>query len=227
MLHLLRKRGIREKFQLTFFAPMPSPGERMGKKAVAAIQDMFRNLGQGQGQGGLGSIFGGGRKRRQSLPVKEALAILEEEEASRLVDQERVVREALERGEGLVTATPQGGTKTVTGKVAVIDNTVDAATGTIALKAEFANADEILWPGQLCNVRVTLRTDPDVVSIPRMATQSGQTGNFVYIIEGHVQYSVGKETYQAYGGDFLFQESGVVHEWDQKDGARFLASSVR
>jgi sulfide:quinone oxidoreductase len=45
VVHLLRKRGLREKFQLTFFAPMPSPGERMGKRAVAAIQDMFRKLG--------------------------------------------------------------------------------------------------------------------------------------------------------------------------------------
>lgn len=45
VVHMLRKRGIREKFQLTFFAPMPSPGERMGKKAVAAIQDMFGTLG--------------------------------------------------------------------------------------------------------------------------------------------------------------------------------------
>lgn len=43
--HLLRRRGLREKFQLTFFAPMASPGERMGKKAVAAIQSMFGRLG--------------------------------------------------------------------------------------------------------------------------------------------------------------------------------------
>jgi len=47
VVHLLRKRGLREKFEPTFFAPMPSPGERMGKKAVAAIQDMFRKLGVG------------------------------------------------------------------------------------------------------------------------------------------------------------------------------------
>ncbi len=43
--HLLRRRGLRERFQLTFFAPMASPGERMGKKAVAAIQSMFGKLG--------------------------------------------------------------------------------------------------------------------------------------------------------------------------------------
>ena len=39
--HLLRKRGVRDRFELTFFAPMPSPGERMGKKAVAAVQTLL------------------------------------------------------------------------------------------------------------------------------------------------------------------------------------------
>jgi len=43
--HMLKKRGIRDRFRLAFFAPMPSPGERMGKKAVAATQKMLRDLG--------------------------------------------------------------------------------------------------------------------------------------------------------------------------------------
>jgi sulfide:quinone oxidoreductase len=42
---LLRRRGVRERFELTFFAPMASPGERMGRKAVAAIQGMLGRLG--------------------------------------------------------------------------------------------------------------------------------------------------------------------------------------
>jgi sulfide:quinone oxidoreductase len=42
---LLRRRGLRDRFELTFFAPMASPGERMGKKAVAAIQERFKRLG--------------------------------------------------------------------------------------------------------------------------------------------------------------------------------------
>jgi sulfide:quinone oxidoreductase len=45
VLLLLKRRGLRDRFQLTFFAPMPSPGERMGKKAVEAIQEMFRREG--------------------------------------------------------------------------------------------------------------------------------------------------------------------------------------
>ena len=45
VVHMLRKRGVRDRFQLAFFAPMPSPGERMGKKAVAAIQKMLGEMG--------------------------------------------------------------------------------------------------------------------------------------------------------------------------------------
>ena len=93
------------------------------------------------------------------------------------------VRDAIASGRGEVRATPQGGQRPATGKISVIDNSIDATTGTIMIRALFENADDILWAGQLCNVRVTLRTDPDVVSVPRTATQSGQAGNFVYVVE--------------------------------------------
>jgi len=71
---------------------MAGPGM---EEMTQGLQDMFKNMGQG----GLGSIFGGGRKRKRRLPVKEALEVLAEEEASRMVDMERVVREALDRAQ--------------------------------------------------------------------------------------------------------------------------------
>ena len=96
------------------------------------------------------------------------------------------VREAIAAGRSEVRATPQGGQRSATGKITVIDNTIDASTGTIMIRAMFDNTDDILWAGQLCNVRVTLRTDPDVVSVPRTATQSGQSGNFVFVVENGI-----------------------------------------
>ena len=96
------------------------------------------------------------------------------------------LREAVDQGGGEVVATPQGGKKSSTGKIAVLDNAIDPTTGTITIRAVFNNADETLWPGQLCNVRVTLRTDPDLVSVPRTATQAGQIGNYVYVVEDNV-----------------------------------------
>ncbi len=65
------------------------------EEMAQGIQEMFQNMGQG----GLGSIFGGGKKRKRRLPVKEAIELLAEEEAGRMVDMERVVREALDRAQ--------------------------------------------------------------------------------------------------------------------------------
>jgi multidrug efflux system membrane fusion protein len=95
-------------------------------------------------------------------------------------------RNASSAKDSYVDATPQGSTKPVRGRIAFIDNAIDPATGTVAVRAEFTNEDEQLWPGQLCNLRIVLRTEPDVVSVPRAATQSGQTGSFIYVVENGV-----------------------------------------
>ena len=67
------------------------------EEMAQSIQEMFQSMGQG-GQGPLGSIFGA-KKRKRRLKVREALEVLAEDEASRLVDMERVVREALDRAQ--------------------------------------------------------------------------------------------------------------------------------
>jgi RND family efflux transporter MFP subunit len=96
------------------------------------------------------------------------------------------VREAVSRPDAEVTVTPQGATRSVKGRVSVIDNAIDSATGTVTVRATFENADEMLWSGQLCQVRMTLRVDPEVVSIPREAVQTGQNGNYVFVVEDNV-----------------------------------------
>jgi RND family efflux transporter MFP subunit len=67
----------------------------------------------------------------------------------------------------------------------------------VTARSVFANKDEMLWPGQLCDVRVTLRTDPNVVSVPRAAVQVGQRGHYVFVVDGstaHVrQVTVGRD----------------------------------
>ncbi len=72
------------------------------------------------------------------------------------------------------------------GRVAFIENTVDPQTGTILVRGIFENGDEKLWPGTLASVRVTLRTDQNVVTVPAEAVQVGQKGNFVFVIENNV-----------------------------------------
>lgn len=73
--------------------------------------------------------------------------------------------------------TPHDGTLTF------IDNAVDPRTGTIAVKAEFANQDRGLWPGQFVNVALVLDTDRAAVVAPTQAVQSGQSGDYVFVVK--------------------------------------------
>jgi multidrug efflux system membrane fusion protein len=85
-----------------------------------------------------------------------------------------------------VQATLQNGALIEGGKVAFIENSVDPQTGTILVRALFDNKDEKLWPGTLANVRVTLRTDKNIVTVPNEAIQNGQRGDFVFVVEDGV-----------------------------------------
>jgi RND family efflux transporter MFP subunit len=84
----------------------------------------------------------------------------------------------------MVAATPQGSPPITGGRVAFIENAVDAQTATILVRARFENKDEQLWPGTLVSVQLTLRVDQGVV-IPVEAVQSGQRGTFVFVIENN------------------------------------------
>jgi multidrug efflux system membrane fusion protein len=64
-----------------------------------------------------------------------------------------------------------------------IDNTVDRVTGTIKLKAVFANKERRLWPGQFVHVILTLATQPNAVVIPSEAIQVGQEGQHVFVVK--------------------------------------------
>ncbi|WP_224982057.1 efflux RND transporter periplasmic adaptor subunit [Geomonas agri] len=69
------------------------------------------------------------------------------------------------------------------GTVTFLDNGVDPATGTIKVKATFANARKTLWPGQFVNVAITLDTRKGATVVPTRAVQTGQQGEFVYVVK--------------------------------------------
>lgn len=81
---------------------------------------------------------------------------------------------------------------TFTGKVRFVDNTVDAATGTILLKALFENRNEALMPGQFLNLTLNLDTLDNVVAVPSEAIQQGPDGAFVYVVEAEDKVAVRK-----------------------------------
>jgi multidrug efflux system membrane fusion protein len=69
------------------------------------------------------------------------------------------------------------------GRLSLINNMVDQATGTIQMKADFANLDERLWPGEFVNVRVTLRVRRNVPTVPAQTIEEGAQGRFAYVIK--------------------------------------------
>lgn len=77
---------------------------------------------------------------------------------------------------------PSDKTQRFSGKVKFIDNAVDAATGTIQLKALLDNAQEKLTPGQFVDVSVVLESLKGVVVVPDEAVQQGQDGNFLFVV---------------------------------------------
>ncbi len=83
-----------------------------------------------------------------------------------------------------VKAVPAGEARPATGVVTFVDNTVDITTGTIRLKATFANDEGKLWPGQFANVTLILASEPDAIVVPAQAVQSGQQGSsYVFVVK--------------------------------------------
>src|SRR5215470_6668701 len=95
------------------------------------------------------------------------------------------IRAALADSERLpaVVTMPSQPDKPITGTLTFVDNQVDAATGTIPLKATFANDDIRLWPGQFVNVNLTLGIQAHAVVVPSPAIQIGQNGPYVFVIK--------------------------------------------
>lgn len=69
------------------------------------------------------------------------------------------------------------------GALLTIDNSIDASTGTIKVKASFPNADLKLWPGQFVNASMQLSVLPNAITVPSQAVQHGPNGLYVYIVK--------------------------------------------
>lgn len=69
------------------------------------------------------------------------------------------------------------------GELTFVDNSVDPTTGMIQLKATFPNEDSALWPGQFVTLTLTLSELTNVVVVPSQAVQTGQTGQFIYVVK--------------------------------------------
>jgi multidrug efflux system membrane fusion protein len=92
------------------------------------------------------------------------------------------LREAIVEGVPSVDAVIPGESKRAVGRIAMIENTVDATTGMVNVRATMPNENELLWPGTLVQTYLNLRNE-DAVTVPSAAVQVSQSGNYVYVIK--------------------------------------------
>lgn len=100
-----------------------------------------------------------------------------------------LIRKYMAAGKLAVDALPPGATDggtVATGTLAFVDNTVDATTGTVRLRATFPNKDKSLWPGQFVTAAVTLNETQNAIVVPSQAVQTGPKGQYVYVVKDGV-----------------------------------------
>lgn len=130
-----------------------------------------------------------------TLPEGELPPVLEQLRAGRTLNVE-----AWDRAEREVLAQ---------GQLASLDNQIDTATGTLRLKARFANADQRLFPNQFVNVRLRVSTRQQALLIPAAALQYGSRGTFVYVVGEGDTVELRQVTAGPSSGELTLIEAGV------------------
>jgi multidrug efflux system membrane fusion protein len=94
------------------------------------------------------------------------------------------LREAMLRGAVDVLAFDQDDQQQLAqGHLLLVDNQIDQTTSTIRMKAEFANQDDRLWPGEFVRIRTLITTRKDAVTVPAVAVQRGPDGLYAWVIK--------------------------------------------
>jgi multidrug efflux system membrane fusion protein len=114
------------------------------------------------------------------------------------------------------------------GHLLTTDNQIDPATGTIKIRAEFANRDTTLFPNQFVNIRLLLDTLPQVVAVPVAAIQRGDKGSFVYRLDANGTVAMLPVTPGAVDGDWV-AVTGALKAGDKvvTDGVDKLRDGAR
>jgi multidrug efflux system membrane fusion protein len=120
------------------------------------------------------------------------------------------IQQALAAGSVSVTAFSQDGTTVLdTGTLTVLDNQIDASTGTMRMKATFPNTRNLLWPGQFVNARVLTAREHDVVTLPNEAVQNGPNGPFTYVVNANSTVEVRQLKLGEQSGDVTVVQDGL------------------
>ncbi len=124
--------------------------------------------------------------------------------------QLRAVRNVANSPVSKVYAAAPGSKEKAEGHLTFVDNAVDPTTGTIKLKAVFANTDRKLWPGQFVNVVVTLDQQVDATVVPGTAVQNGPEGQIAFIVRPDMSVEIRKVKVLRSDGDFAVIGEGIA-----------------
>ncbi len=125
-----------------------------------------------------------------------------------------------------IEAVIPGDTKHARGQVTMIENTVDAATGTVAVRATMPNTDELLWPGTLVTAQLTFR-DEEAVTVPSAAIQVSQTGTFVFVVKDNVATVRPVKVARTFGHETVLESGLEGGETVVTDGQLLLTNGTR
>ncbi|MBI2684947.1 MAG: efflux RND transporter periplasmic adaptor subunit [Acidobacteria bacterium] len=127
-----------------------------------------------------------------------------------------------------VFAISQDGSDSAEGVLNFYDNTVDPSTGTIRLRATFANPGRKLWPGQFVRVRTRLGSDPNAIVVPNQAVQTGPDGQFIFVVKEDRRVEMRTVTTGARSGNDLVIATGLqAGETVVSEGQMRLAPGMR
>ncbi len=141
------------------------------------------------------------------------------------------IKQALSDTTAQVIATPEGSSNNATGTLAFIDNMIDPLTGTIGVRAIFENKDESLWPGASSKVRLTLRVEKNVLTVPRSAVVASQSGSLVFVIETDGEQQISKSrpitVVRSIDGDTIVASGLKVDDMIVVDGQNQLTDGAK
>jgi len=159
--------------------------DRVAIKAAQVGLSYNRIVAPSSGRAGTVNVFPGTLVQPTSATALVTITQLDPIAVSFNLPQRNLqdALQSLRSGGGNVTAVLPEGRGTLTGKLSFVDNSVDATSGTVKVKAQFDNKDEKLWPGAFVAVKLAVQTIKDAIVVPQASIVQGALGKVVFVVE--------------------------------------------
>ncbi|OKO81173.1 efflux RND transporter periplasmic adaptor subunit [Bradyrhizobium sp. NAS96.2] len=136
------------------------------------------------------------------------------------------LRDAMGKGDSKVTATIPGHQRSESGKIAMVENAVDATTGMVTVRGIMNNVSETLWPGTIVQTKLIIRSE-DAVVVPTVAVQRSQNGNFVFVVQDGVAKVRPVKVDRTFQGSSVISDGLAGDESVVVDGQLLLSEGSR